>query len=252
MAESLRDKLRRLRREDGPSRTVDGEAAAPASAERTPSAAPSSGAEAAFGAGAERREHESTSTSVPSSSTEREAGALTPSATARALVHGLARRGERLAQHLERRAEARSARATSASTLHGERDVVAAAPLAHTDVATTTGAPSGLERCARSNVSARRMELAREHAHGAWKLEEALTADAATLALLAKDDALAEHALRDALFLDTETTGLSGGAGTYVFLVGLGSFTTDGFEVWQGFLGDPSEEKALLTETAER
>jgi uncharacterized protein YprB with RNaseH-like and TPR domain len=41
------------------------------------------------------------------------------------------------------------------------------------------------------------------------------------LALLALDPALADAAPRGALFLDTETTGLSGGTGTVAFLVGL-------------------------------
>ena len=35
----------------------------------------------------------------------------------------------------------------------------------------------------------------------------------------------------DILFLDTETTGLAGGAGTVAFLVGLGYFTGGGFAV---------------------
>jgi uncharacterized protein YprB with RNaseH-like and TPR domain len=54
------------------------------------------------------------------------------------------------------------------------------------------------------------------------------------------------------VFFDTETTGLSGGAGTYVFLVGLGRFTAGRFELWQGFLPHPADEKALLEEVAER
>ena len=74
----------------------------------------------------------------------------------------------------------------------------------------------------------------------------------AALALCARDPSLADASLADALYLDTETTGLSGGAGTYVFLVGLGSFTPAGFEVWQGFLADPAHERALLAEVAER
>ena len=60
-------------------------------------------------------------------------------------------------------------------------------------------------------------------------------------------------ALRDVeahrlLFLDTETTGLSGGVGTYVFLVGVAFFTAGGDEVVvrQYFLSDVSGERALL------
>jgi uncharacterized protein YprB with RNaseH-like and TPR domain len=51
---------------------------------------------------------------------------------------------------------------------------------------------------------------------------------------------------RRCLFLDTETTGLSQGAGTLVFLIGVGFFTESGFEVHQYFLRDPAEEPAML------
>ncbi len=53
---------------------------------------------------------------------------------------------------------------------------------------------------------------------------------------------------RKLLFLDTETTGLSGGTGTYVFLVGVAFFSDTGDElvVRQYFLSDVSAERALL------
>ena len=53
---------------------------------------------------------------------------------------------------------------------------------------------------------------------------------------------------RRLLFLDTETTGLSGGTGTYVFLVGVAFFSESGDEVVlsQYFLSDVSAERALL------
>jgi uncharacterized protein YprB with RNaseH-like and TPR domain len=50
----------------------------------------------------------------------------------------------------------------------------------------------------------------------------------------------------DLVFMDTETTGLSGGAGTLAFLVGTGSYTDEGFLVRQYFLTDPSGEAAML------
>jgi uncharacterized protein YprB with RNaseH-like and TPR domain len=53
-------------------------------------------------------------------------------------------------------------------------------------------------------------------------------------------------------FLDTETTGLSGGTGTYAFLVGLGSWGDSGFNVEQYFMRDFHEERALLLELQER
>ncbi len=55
-----------------------------------------------------------------------------------------------------------------------------------------------------------------------------------------------ETDMRRAVFLDTETTGLAGGSGTYAFLVGLGFFEGDQFVVRQYFLRDYPEEEALL------
>lgn len=52
--------------------------------------------------------------------------------------------------------------------------------------------------------------------------------------------------IQSTLFVDTETTGLAGGTGTHVFLVGLGKFIDDGFQVRQFFLRHPGEERALL------
>jgi len=54
------------------------------------------------------------------------------------------------------------------------------------------------------------------------------------------------------LFLDTETTGLSGGTGTYAFLVGLAWWDAGGLQIEQLFLRDFSEEHSLLHELAER
>lgn len=47
-------------------------------------------------------------------------------------------------------------------------------------------------------------------------------------------------------FLDTETTGLSGGTGTCAFLVGVGRITREGFHVRQFFMRDYGEEASLL------
>jgi uncharacterized protein len=52
-------------------------------------------------------------------------------------------------------------------------------------------------------------------------------------------------------FLDTETTGLAGGAGTYAFLIGVGSIGAEGFRVRQFFMRDFSDEPSLLTGLAE-
>ena len=54
------------------------------------------------------------------------------------------------------------------------------------------------------------------------------------------------------LFLDTETTGLAGGTGTYAFLVGLGWWDAGGLQVEQFFMRDFAEEYPLLHELAQR
>ncbi len=54
------------------------------------------------------------------------------------------------------------------------------------------------------------------------------------------------------LFLDTETTGLAGGTGTYPFLVGIAWWDAGGLQVEQFFMRDFSEEHSLLHELAAR
>jgi hypothetical protein len=54
------------------------------------------------------------------------------------------------------------------------------------------------------------------------------------------------------LFLDTETTGLSGGTGTYPFLVGLAWWEGDGLQVEQLFMREYSDERSLLLALAAR
>jgi uncharacterized protein YprB with RNaseH-like and TPR domain len=57
---------------------------------------------------------------------------------------------------------------------------------------------------------------------------------------------LAADDLRRPLFLDTETTGLSGGTGTVAFLVGLAWREANGLALAQYFLRDFNQENALL------
>jgi hypothetical protein len=47
-------------------------------------------------------------------------------------------------------------------------------------------------------------------------------------------------------FLDTETTGLAGGTGTYAFLIGVGRISPQGFRLRQFFMRDYGEESSLL------
>jgi hypothetical protein len=52
-------------------------------------------------------------------------------------------------------------------------------------------------------------------------------------------------------FLDTETTGLMGGSGTYAFLIGVGRITPQGFRVRQFFMRDYGEEASVLSALAD-
>ena len=54
------------------------------------------------------------------------------------------------------------------------------------------------------------------------------------------------------LFLDTETTGLSGGTGTYAFLIGIAWWDSGGLQVEQFLMRDFSEEHSVLLQLAER
>ena len=54
------------------------------------------------------------------------------------------------------------------------------------------------------------------------------------------------------LFLDTETTGLAGGSGTYACLIGIAWWEDGGLEIEQFFLREYSEERTLLFALRER
>lgn len=75
------------------------------------------------------------------------------------------------------------------------------------------------------------------------------------MAAWAKDHRLLEMPMQAFAFLDTETSGMAGGTGTYAFLVGVGRFENNAsgrtFRLLQFFMRDPGEEPALLEALAE-
>ena len=71
------------------------------------------------------------------------------------------------------------------------------------------------------------------------------------LSELLENPALETIDLSNILYIDTETTGLAGGTGTYVFLMGMGWLAGDEFIVEQLFMRDFVEEPALLWRTAQ-
>ena len=81
---------------------------------------------------------------------------------------------------------------------------------------------------------------------------EAFACSIAALRLIAPGAPEIAADLRNWLFLDTETTGLAGGTGTYPFLVGLAWWDGGGLQVEQFFMRDHSEEHSVLLALNER
>ncbi len=79
------------------------------------------------------------------------------------------------------------------------------------------------------------------HRHGTHALGESVSAQEGWRMFLPE-----APDVHETIFLDTETTGLLNGAGTLVFLVGLGYFEGEHFVVEQLFLRDPMHEAAML------
>lgn len=88
--------------------------------------------------------------------------------------------------------------------------------------------------------------FALHEAHGPIRLQNFFEITGAAFAIAGKDEQLSQMSAREVLFIDTETTGLAGGAGTLAFLVGLGYFAEEQFVVRQYFLRQPQEELAML------
>ena len=87
---------------------------------------------------------------------------------------------------------------------------------------------------------------ASDYRHGQHPLEEVLSYPPRLAAEVASDAGLERSTIERWGYIDIETTGLSGGAGTLGFLIGLGTFQADGFLLRQYFLRDPEEEAAAL------
>lgn len=72
------------------------------------------------------------------------------------------------------------------------------------------------------------------------------SASLTNLSIWLGDPSLVQQKPNSFAFIDTETSGLAGGTGTYAFLIGVGRFTNQCFELSQFFMRDPYEEPAQL------
>ncbi|MEE2787304.1 MAG: ribonuclease H-like domain-containing protein [Myxococcota bacterium] len=82
--------------------------------------------------------------------------------------------------------------------------------------------------------------------YGTERLSTVPNSSGASLGALGADPALAACAPSKALFIDTETTGLAGGAGTIPFLVGLSWYEGDTFHVEQALILGFGQELPML------
>lgn len=118
--------------------------------------------------------------------------------------------------------------------------------------------PSGLRvKLNAIGASAPRAEARPAHAGGVAVFSDRQAADARLFCL--DPDGLRRIGwsgrafdIRRCLFLDTETTGLSGGAGTVAFLVGVGFVEGESFVVEQYLMRDYGDEPELLERLARR
>jgi uncharacterized protein YprB with RNaseH-like and TPR domain len=89
----------------------------------------------------------------------------------------------------------------------------------------------------------------RHQRHGSFDISDLIELPADLLEQLSGGALRDSHPTRWA-FLDTETTGLAGGSGTYAFLVGIGWIEAAGFRVRQFFMRDYGEEASMLDAVA--
>jgi len=101
-------------------------------------------------------------------------------------------------------------------------------------------------RTQHGNLFVSRNILKGNDSHGHVHISDFACLNMEATAFLSYPPMTIDLALEDGLFLDTETTGLAGGTGTFPFLIGLGWFDAGSFITCQLFARDFSEEKAML------
>jgi uncharacterized protein len=88
-----------------------------------------------------------------------------------------------------------------------------------------------------------------EYAHGSFPIR--ISAPLTGIAAWANDPRLSGLPPEKLAFLDIETSGLSGGTGTYAFMVGVARYIGDNLHLAMFFMHAPEEEPALLEALAD-
>jgi uncharacterized protein YprB with RNaseH-like and TPR domain len=116
----------------------------------------------------------------------------------------------------------------------------------------TTVIPGEIRTNVFGEYTVRRMDYPLTHSHGKQSFKEINRIRSDVYGLIAKDKSLEGISIEHAIFMDTETTGLTGGTGTLAFLIGLGRFVEGSFIIEQFFIKDFTEERAVLHAISER
>jgi len=117
-------------------------------------------------------------------------------------------------------------------------------PKPATTIPIHTIVPGGYRQTARGEAFVSEQTFSADYRHGSQQL--IVSDPLETIANWARDPQISLFPLSSFAFLDTETSGMAGGTGTYAFMVGVGRFEGDDFRLAQFFLRDPSEEPAML------
>jgi uncharacterized protein YprB with RNaseH-like and TPR domain len=127
------------------------------------------------------------------------------------------------------------------------------APAVASDALPSSVLPFSREERATGPLFRRHQVLMPSHHVGRMPVDAAASSRAEILGLLALDPRVSASDPRRALYFDTETTGLGGGAGVLAFLVGLAWFDADlRLHAEQFLLRSPAEELPLLEALCER
>jgi len=97
-----------------------------------------------------------------------------------------------------------------------------------------------------------RWEYDLDYHHGSFQLQKLLTLSGKEVETLTFDQSLSGFDFRRAAFVDVETSSLSGGVGTFAFLIGVAYLENDSLYVEQYLMRDFIEESNLLHLLSER
>jgi uncharacterized protein YprB with RNaseH-like and TPR domain len=106
--------------------------------------------------------------------------------------------------------------------------------------------PPPFERMEREPMQFTENSYSQDARYGRITISDGLKISGDVLACLSQDPAFKRLDLSTALFIDLETTGLSGGTGVIPFNIGMGYYRDDKFWVGQYFLGEPAAEEKMI------